>query len=384
MKIKNTISFLLLFGLIAIVSQTTLAQFSTTASSNLTAQCDKNKLLPIKCGFYEEGFLDGVADARNNQDNDFKRYRQKFDNQYESFYRNGYEEGYNSIRSNSRWNRQQRDAYDQGYVFGEDDRDRRISRLPRRYEGRYDRVYESFYQQGYNDGYDKKRKQYDMPIGNQPTLPFPNRGDRRRGTATGTLIWNGRVDNRVNITLKADEVKTIPVAGRLSGVYQNLQGVLPRRGATVRVIKLDGRGDVRVIAQPSRANDFTATIEVYDDDRGDDNYKLQITWQSSNVQENYTPGKVTWSGRVDGTVDIEISGDFVEAIDKTASGLTNVRYNLEGYLASRSGSVRTDKKEGRGTVSVIEQPSRNNDYTAVIRIFDPKGGADDYEVEIIW
>ncbi len=390
MKIKKLISFLMILGVVGFVSQTVSAQFDSirrnTNRVDSFPQCDKANLSPIKCGFYEEGYQDGAEDAKNNRDSDHRRYRSKFDNQYESFYRSGYDEGYNSVRPTSRWTNQQRDAYDQGYGFGDNDRNRRISRLPGRYEGRYDRALETYYQKGYFDGYDNKPKQYDTPMGNIPTTPFPNPGNNRnRGTATGTLTWNGRVDNRVNIVLQGEEVKTNIVAGRLSGVYHNLQGVLPRRNATLSVIKLDGRGTVRVIQQPTRDNNYTAMIEVYDAEKSDDNYNLQIRWQSSNVQETYSSGKVNWSGRVDATVDIKISGDYVESVDQTGSGLTVIRENLEGYLAARNGTfVRVNKKNGRGTVTIIEQPNSQNDYTAVVRIFDPQGGDGEYDIEITW
>lgn len=377
----------MIFGVVAFTSQPVSAQFNSNRI-NTNPQCDKTKLSPIKCGYYEEGYQDGEADAKSNRDNDYKRYRSKFDSQYDSFYQSGYEEGYRSVRPYSRWSNQQRDAYDVGYRFGEDDRNRRISRLPARYEGRYERFYTEYYQKGYFDGYDNRPKQYDTPIGtngNPPTLPFPGGGtNNRRGTATGTLTWNGKVDNRVQIILQGDEVKTQIIAGRLSGVYNNLQGVLPRRNATVSVSKLDGRGDVRVLQQPNRSNNFTAIIEVFDLKSSDDNYNLRITWQASQAQETYSPGKLTWRGRVDQTVNIRISGDYVESVDQTGSGLANVRYDLDGYLAVRVGNVRVDKRNGRGTVSVIEQPSRQNDYTAVIQIFDPKGGDDDYEIEVVW
>lgn len=386
MKIKNLISFLIILGVFGVVSQTVYAQVTSGSFNriNPNSQCDKSRLSPIKCGYYEEGFQDGVADARNNRENDYKRYRRKFEKQYESFYEDGYEKGFASIRGFSRWTNRQRNAYDRGYNFGEDDRDRRISRLPRRYEGRYDQAYEAYYRRGYLDGYNNRRKQYDVPIGRNENPRGNNR--RRRGTATGTLIWNGRVDNRVQVILQGDDVQTKQIAGRLMGVYHNLQGVLPRRNATISVSKVDGRGIARVIQQPNRSNDYTAIVEIYDPKRSDDNYQLRINWQASRAQEQYSPGKLTWRGRVDATAEVRISGDFVESVDLNinGSGLTVYDSNLEGYLAARRGTVRVRKKDGRGTVTVVEQPSRRNDFTAVIRIFDPKGGDDEYELEVTW
>ena len=55
-----------------------------------SAQCDRNANSPIRCGFYDEGYQDGIADANANRSNDYRRYRTKYVSQYETFYSNGY------------------------------------------------------------------------------------------------------------------------------------------------------------------------------------------------------------------------------------------------------------------------------------------------------
>ncbi len=366
------------------------AAIVTGASGLVYAQqCDRNRLTPIKCGYYEEGYQDGAVDAKNNLGNDFKRYKSKIDNQYESFYQSGYDEGFASVRPYSRWSDAQKNTYDQGYDDGKSDRNRNISRLPARYEGQYDRIYEEYFRKGYLDGYDNRQKQYDTPIGvnNLPgtTGTFPTQlPQNRRGTSTGTANWSGRVDNRANIVIKAGEINTQLIAGPASTTSATIQGVLPRRASTLTVRTLDGRGSVTVIQQPNRNNDFTGIVQISDPRRGDDNYNVQISWIASAAQESYSAGRVTWRGRVDGTVSIRVSGEDVESADETASGMSQVSVDMTGYLASRQGNVRINKKSGRGSVSIIEQPSAQNDFTAVIRIFDPERSDDFYEVDIEW
>ncbi len=388
MKIKNLVLFLLMTFMIGLVGQSIFAQIRTVSGASYVQRCDRSKLSPIKCGYYEEGFQDGVNDARRNRSSNYERYDEKFEDKYESFYRDGYNTGYRSIRSDNRWTDDQRDAYEKGYDYGEEDKDRGISRLPLRYEGRYNKTYEAYYRKGYNDGYDGRRKQYNTVIGNtigrNPRFPNRNRGNRRRGTQTGTINWIGRVDNRANIIIRNGQVTTDTVAGRLVQGTQTVQGIIPRRNATYSVRKLDGRGGASVLQQPNRANNFTAIIQVFDTRGGADNYRLSISWQASNTQESYQSGKVVWRGRVDQTANIRISGDFVDSIDISGSGLSNVRYDLEGYLAARRGSVTVRKRDGRGTVSILEQPNRQNDYTATIQVFDPDRGDDEYELEISW
>ena len=43
-----------------------------------------------------------------------------------------------------------------------------------------------------------------------------------------------------------------------------------------------------------------------------------------------------------------------------------------------------NKLRGRGDVNVIQRPAANNNYTAVIEINDSEGGADVYDLEVMW
>ena len=46
--------------------------------------------------------------------------------------------------------------------------------------------------------------------------------------------------------------------------------------------------------------------------------------------------------------------------------------------------VALHKLEGRGVMELVQSPSAQNDYTAVVRIVDEESGADDYEFELRW
>ena len=117
-------------------------------------QCDRNTSGPIKCGYYEEGYLDGVADGNSNRASDYRRFRNKFESQYESNYREGYEAGYESVRPANRWSYSQRNAYDSGYDIGQNDRRSGGGNRPAdRERGGYDQNIGLYFQQGYNDGF---------------------------------------------------------------------------------------------------------------------------------------------------------------------------------------------------------------------------------------
>jgi hypothetical protein len=353
------------------------------------AQCDPNTASPIKCSYYNEGYQDGATDAKNNRNNDYRRYRDKFERRYESFFRDGYNAGYNSVSPTTRWTNSQRSAYDSGYTIGQNDRRRsNQNRSAENAGGQYDQNIGLYFQQGYSDGFNNRARQYDVEINTNPTYPtyptYPtNPGG---GSATGFASWQGRVDNRANIVLTGGTISAQNING--NGVqtnYQNVNGVLPRRASTVNARMTDGRGSVSVIQQPNRSNNFTAIVQIHDPKGGSGNYKLEISWAAAaNVEEPYQSGNVLWRGRVDQTANIVIYGSDVQSQDASGSGLSSVNFNINGYLARRPGSVNVRKRNGRGTVTVLQQPSVDNDFTAIVQVFDPNGGADNYEVEITW
>src|SRR5437868_6231366 len=80
------------------------------------AQCDRNIDSPVTCGYFDEGYRDGAADAGSNRSNDYRRHRNKYNSQYENAYSRGYSAGYDSLRPGGmRWTNSQRNAYDSGY-----------------------------------------------------------------------------------------------------------------------------------------------------------------------------------------------------------------------------------------------------------------------------
>ncbi len=391
MKMYNLV---LIFAVCCLLGVTAGISNAQTIGS-FGVNCDSSYATPIQCGYFTEGHQDGANDARSNQDGDYKRYKKKYDNQYESAYRAGYERGYATIRPNGNWNDKQEDAYDLGYRLGDDDHDRGISRLPARYEGRYDNAYAVHYRNGYFDGYDQRPKNYVIDRGNaqlpgNPNFPAGNNfppvnNNNVIASRTGRMIWNGRVDQRVNIVIQGNTLRTQTLAGtNLGDGTQTISGAIPRREASVSVRKLEGRGSVTVLQPPSRVNNYTTIIQVFDGNGGADNYRFEVTWESTNTFETYSTGKLRWKGRVDQSVNIRISGDDVREDVLSGQPLGNVTQNLDGYLANRDGRVTLRKLEGRGTVSILEQPSRLNNYTAVIRIFDPKSSDDEYEIEVTW
>ncbi len=105
--------------------------------------------------------------------------------------------------------------------------------------------------------------------------------------------------------------------------------------------------------------------------------------------ESVNAQTMTWRGTVDDVVEVTIRGR--RANTRTVSGRTyrDGRAQFSGRGGYRRGGrdvgrARVNKHDGRGRVRVVQQPSRRNNYTTIIRITDSKGGADRYRFTVEW
>lgn len=218
------------------------------------------------------------------------------------------------------------------------------------------------------------------------------------GTAAGQdwdLSWSGRVDDTVQIRIRGRSATVRTIAGRrTTGISSSFRTALPRnRNVRVDVRKRDGRGEVRVIQQPTNRNNHTAIVEIRDRNGGADNYRIEVSWGGGfDDDDDYRPGnpnftgnaEMTWQGRVDDRVQVRVRNRI--ATTRTISGRAfyDARYNFRRALPTSAVYVDVDKRDGRGSVRVIEQPTRFNGYSALIEIRDNGGGSDFYSFELNW
>lgn len=215
--------------------------------------------------------------------------------------------------------------------------------------------------------------------------------------------WSGRVDGEARVFMRGNDVWTQDVSGR-----DNRRGrarvsrALPARAGQVRVQLLDGRGDVRVIQQPSSRNNYTAVVQLRDDGRRADRYRIAAYWQpigrggwgdpGDRDRDNDgrwgrgdVDGMLRWTGAVDDEVEIRIQGRNVETRTLSGNGARDVRANINGRaLPRRDLQIRVRERQGRGTVTVVQQPGQWNGYTAVIRVRDRQGGFGHYDFDVSW
>lgn len=107
-----------------------------------------------------------------------------------------------------------------------------------------------------------------------------NNGGNNDGPISGRAYWRGTVDDVVQLEIRGRDINVRNISGRAynNGTF-SFTASLPTRNVTVGVNKRSGRGDVEVIQQPRRNNDYTTIIEIRDRDGGARDYQLEIFWQ---------------------------------------------------------------------------------------------------------
>jgi hypothetical protein len=216
--------------------------------------------------------------------------------------------------------------------------------------------------------------------------------------------WTGRVDGETRVYMRGNDIWTQDVDGRRNRSQARAYRSLPPANGLVRIQRLDGRGQISVIQQPSRRNNYTAVIRIRDDaGRSADRYRFAAYWQGSSRGDwgdiggrddrdgrwddrwGRNDGSVRWSGSVDDEVEIRIQGRNVETRRLSGNVVRDVRANINGRaLPRRDLQVSVRERQGRGTVTVVQQPGQWNGYTAVIRIRDRQGGYGYYDFDVSW
>ncbi|MEO7456041.1 MAG: hypothetical protein ABIY52_07245 [Gemmatimonadaceae bacterium] len=90
-----------------------------------------------------------------------------------------------------------------------------------------------------------------------------------------------------------------------------------------------------------------------------------------------------WSGRVDRGVQLTVRNN--SAVNSRENNMQNRgRFQMASALPNTDGTLRVVVNRGRGSASVVQQPSAQNDYTAIVDVSDGEGGADAYSVTAYW
>lgn len=101
-------------------------------------------------------------------------------------------------------------------------------------------------------------------------------GNRRRDV----YEWTGVVDKEIRIQLRGNRAWVQPIgAGDDRASRGRVLGYLPQQTGNIVVQRLEGRGDVDVLEQPSPRNGYTATFRIRDPRGGAARYRILASWE---------------------------------------------------------------------------------------------------------
>jgi hypothetical protein len=163
---------------------------------------------------------------------------------------------------------------------------------------------------------------------------------------------------------------------------------LPERDVQVALEKVEGRGEIRLLDQPSESNGHTARVRIRDPEGGASDYSFVLTWgrpgAASIGQTAEAQSGLVWSGRVEGTVRVTVHGGAAFSEATTGRPVMNETVRFERPLPSSSDlSPTVKKRQGLGTVTLVESPTKDNGYHLVFEIHGA-GVSELYEVEVSW
>jgi hypothetical protein len=213
------------------------------------------------------------------------------------------------------------------------------------------------------------------------------------------VTWTGRVDKEVQITIRDTSIATGIVGGKpLKWTSFDVQDRLPRVPGFVRVELEAGRGDVDVLQQPSASNDYAAIIRIRDKSAGVDDYALTAYWNPKRGEDRYSSAAdevrdtasvkvgntMHWSGTVDREMRVEWRGMDVRSRNQSGVTARAVHSSVSNGLPDHSVNLALRVREGRGDVTIVQQPEESNGYTAIFKVRDPMSGLGHYDFDVIW
>lgn len=226
------------------------------------------------------------------------------------------------------------------------------------------------------------------------------------------MTWDGYVDGSATLYIQG---RNVDAQGRTTGAVDRprfrFNEPLPASPLTVEVRVRRGRGNVEVVEQPSRRNDFSAVVQIDTRNFGPENYSLDFYWDNARQSgrgrgsdssysrgrdpepyargggnnTNYgSGGSATWSGTVDEEALLLFRGRQAFTTAVRGQRVGGERVDFTDPLPRREVTVRLENPRGRGRTELLEQPTADNNYTAKVRIIDEEGGAGSYSFALTW
>jgi hypothetical protein len=215
--------------------------------------------------------------------------------------------------------------------------------------------------------------------------------ERSRGEGHPEAIaWSGRVSGEALVSCQGKTCSSTSSGGApVAAEHFKFTRPLPNQPVEVTLAEREGRGEIRLVEQPSERNHYTVRVSIHDPQGGSSDYSFKLAWNRPTGKEAPPPipagPGLTWSGSVTGQVRVTVRAGAAISQDLEGGRVTNQHADFIQPLPARSDLQPALKVlRGRGRVEIVETPSQQNNYQLIFEITDPGPGADSYAVELDW
>ncbi len=218
------------------------------------------------------------------------------------------------------------------------------------------------------------------------------------------FYWEGRVDGVDRVIIRGDSATQEHLQSNPPKGSRPVAPGVTRQEQTVDLHVFAGRGSVKIMEQPGWANNYAVIVLVDDSNRGGAaDYRFGLRWGQGGSAGNVpmtgtahvgTPpagtaaagsgGVIRWRGRVDGKDRLLFKGNTVNVQHLAAQPIRDASHMFSDPLPVKDVTVTLNLIAGRGSVRILEQPGRGNNYTLIVEIEDAANGDGIYEFELFW
>jgi hypothetical protein len=93
---------------------------------------------------------------------------------------------------------------------------------------------------------------------------------------------------------------------------------------------------------------------------------------------------LVWEGQVDGVVVLHVHGNSVTEEVREGLPVERRRFHFQAALPERRQDARLEVVQGRGGVSILQQPGMDNQYTLSVLVEDRQPGSSLYSLAFFW
>jgi hypothetical protein len=104
---------------------------------------------------------------------------------------------------------------------------------------------------------------------------------------------------------------------------------------------------------------------------------------ASDASAEHRPA-ATWEGEVNGAAVLIVQGDRIDVDSRSADLVSRTSYRFNTPLTADSGGITVENRQGGGRVRVLEQPGRNNNFSAVVEVASRSRGSQFMSLDFYW